>query len=168
MLIAQSPRLTLRTWQLADAPEAFHFYGDSEVAKYIGEGKPAPNVEHVEKLLKLFLEHQEQNQFSPWAIIENETKKILGICGLHTFNETKEVELGFRILRSEWGRGIATEASQLSLHYAFQKLNQTTVSALTHPENKATQKVLTKLGFTFQNEAQVKEHKMLRYQITRS
>lgn len=162
----KSKNLTLRCWQLSDASEAFNFYGDTEVSKFIGDGIPLNQIASVEKVLTKFINHQANYGFSPWAIVNNQTTKIIGICGMHTFNEAKEMELGFRILRSEWGKGIATEASRLSLDFACSKFHPNYISAITDVENKATQKVLLKIGFKFVSETLDKQHKrnLLRFE----
>ncbi len=147
MVIAENKSLILQTWEVADATEAFAFYGDPEVSKYIGNGKPAPDVAHVERVLRKFIGHQELFRFSPWAIVEKESSQIIGICGLHGFNEKREPELGFRVLRSKWGQGIATQASRLSVQYGFETLNLSSICARTFEKNLATQKVLEKIGF---------------------
>lgn len=94
-MINEDGEFLLRVWQIEDATAAFEFYGDAEVSKYIGNGKPAKDVEQVRRHLQIFISHQAEYGFSPWAVIEKETNQIIGICGLHTFNEYKNLNLGF-------------------------------------------------------------------------
>ena len=94
MTLIESNRFTLRTWQLDDAKEAFKFYGDDEVSKYIGSSKSLKNIEQVEATLKKFINHEAEVGFSPRAIVSKTSNEIVGICGLHKFNLMKENELG--------------------------------------------------------------------------
>jgi ribosomal-protein-alanine N-acetyltransferase len=164
MEINRDSRVTLRTWKNNDAAEAFEFYGDPEVSKLIGDGRPAGSVAEVSKILEKFENHQDRFGFSPWAVLENLSGKIVGICGLHTFNEAREPELGFRIARLFWGKGFATEASHLSLEYGFGKLALTQVSAITNPKNFATQKILSNTGFTLVGDTVIDCRRLLRFE----
>ncbi len=165
MKIAQSQRIILRTWQPRDRTEAYKFYADPEVSKFIGDGQPLQSLERIEVLLNRFNLHQDQFGFSPWAVVDASSDQVIGICGLHTFNEMKEAELGFRLNQSHWGKGFATEAIQLSLEYAFKNLALRFVSAVTDPENFATQKVLLKSGFSLVGDTIIEGRKLQRYEM---
>jgi len=58
-------------------------------------------------------------------------------------------ELGFHIVERGWGQGFATEAAQGALDYAWRELRLTKVYAGHHPDNRASRRILDKLGFTF-------------------
>jgi RimJ/RimL family protein N-acetyltransferase len=48
-----------------------------------------------------------------------------------------------------WGKGFATEAAFDALEYAWEKLWLSKVYAEQHPDNRASEKILKKLGFAF-------------------
>jgi RimJ/RimL family protein N-acetyltransferase len=48
-----------------------------------------------------------------------------------------------------WGQGLATEAAVAWLRYAFEGLGLTEVIAFSHPENRASVRVMEKCGFEF-------------------
>jgi RimJ/RimL family protein N-acetyltransferase len=48
-----------------------------------------------------------------------------------------------------WGKGFATEAAFGALEYAWEKLRLSQVYAGHHPHNRASEKILKKLGFEF-------------------
>eukprot|EP01018_Ginkgo_biloba_P028894 Gb_01751 [translate_table: standard] len=56
-------------------------------------------------------------------------------------------ELGFVLARSQWGKGIATEAVKIVLPVAFQHLQVERIEAVVAKENVASQRVLEKSGF---------------------
>lgn len=163
--ITQSSRLILRTWHEADATKAFEFYGDPEVSKFIGNGRPAKSVEHVQSILQKLIDHHAQSGFCPWAVEDAASGKLIGICGIHTFNPACEPELGFRIARAWWGRGIATKASKLALVHGRDKLSLNKISALTHQENVATQKLLVNVGFRLIGATEAEGRAWLRFEI---
>ncbi|MGH7421190.1 MAG: GNAT family N-acetyltransferase, partial [Candidatus Rokuibacteriota bacterium] len=61
--------------------------------------------------------------------------------------EPSDVEVAYRLARSAWGRGVATEAARALVAYALGPLALPRVVAVTYPENHASQRVLDKLGF---------------------
>jgi RimJ/RimL family protein N-acetyltransferase len=58
-----------------------------------------------------------------------------------------DVEVAYRLTRGAWGRGIATEAARALVAHALGPLGLSRVVAVTYPENRASQRVLDKLGF---------------------
>lgn len=58
----------------------------------------------------------------------------------------REWEIGWAIHPAEWGKGIATEAAQCVLEFAFAQLNAHRVVAFSHAENAASRRVMQKLG----------------------
>ena len=61
--------------------------------------------------------------------------------------ESGEIDLGFRLARSCWGKGFATEAARGWVRTAFGDFTLARLTAFTHPENHASLRVLEKLGF---------------------
>lgn len=78
-----------------------------------------------------------------FAILIN--KKFAGSIALYKENE--DYELGYFILRNFRGRGIATKASKKILNFGFKQLKLNKIIANTDLDNKASQKILKKLGF---------------------
>jgi hypothetical protein len=58
-------------------------------------------------------------------------------------------EVGFHLVQRCWGKGFATEAAFGALEYAWEKLRLSKVYAGHHPGNRASDKILKKLGFEF-------------------
>jgi RimJ/RimL family protein N-acetyltransferase len=66
---------------------------------------------------------------------------------LSLFEEQKSVWLGFHLLPEFQGKGLATEAAQAALIYAWNVLDLEEVNAGHHPEHLGSKNVLRKLGF---------------------
>jgi RimJ/RimL family protein N-acetyltransferase len=60
--------------------------------------------------------------------------------------EPEILEIGYRLARRYWSRGLATEGSRALLHHAFGALDQERVDACTDPDNRASRRVMEKLG----------------------
>jgi RimJ/RimL family protein N-acetyltransferase len=65
---------------------------------------------------------------------------------------SRDVEIGWRLRRDAWGRGLATEGALAAREHAFGELGLARLVALVHPENAASIRVVGKLGMTLERE----------------
>jgi [ribosomal protein S5]-alanine N-acetyltransferase len=139
-----SPRLELRPFRPDDAPAAHRVYSDPEVMRYVATG-PLVEVAMTARLLQDYIAHQRAWGFSFWAVVERASGELIGDAGLYR-TPAGEVELGYTLGQSWWGRGYATEAAGAWLEAAFTRLGIDEVVALAEPANTASLRVLEKLG----------------------
>jgi RimJ/RimL family protein N-acetyltransferase len=78
-----------------------------------------------------------------------------------------EIEIGWRLLRSAWGNGFATEASLPVLRHGFETLGLDRVVADMHPDNAASLRVAEKLGLRFVGERKIKGKMLKCYALER-
>lgn len=107
-----------------------------------GARSPAGTVERVRGLVA----HQERHGFSKWGVCERATGELIGDCGIQLLEGGPDVELGFHLRPSAWGRGYATEAARACLDAAFAGLGLEEVIAIVAPGNAASVRVLEKIG----------------------
>ena len=89
-----------------------------------------------------------------WFIIWLENDKMIGTIDLTPDEEgfifkPTVYELGYSIHDAYWGKGIAVEASNLLIDYAFNELRVKELTARHSEQNSRSQRVLEKLGFEF-------------------
>ena len=85
-----------------------------------------------------------------WPIFLLSTGEHIGCCGLRPYDLTKHIyEIGFHIRSQQWGRGFASEAARRVMAFAFEDLNAKGLFAGHNPRNKASRKLLGKLGFRY-------------------
>lgn len=143
----ETTHLTVRPFTVADAGGAFAWFGDAEVMKFI-VGGPDRSVEDTRARLARYIAHQAQHGFSKWLIREKGTGRSIGDAGLLMLESVGcAPDLGFRLLKSHWGRGFATEVATLWLRIAFQELRLAQVSAFAHVENLRSLRALDRIGF---------------------
>jgi RimJ/RimL family protein N-acetyltransferase len=93
--------------------------------------------------------------FGPYAVVERQSQRVLGYCGLFLFPELDgqtEVEIGYRLMRSAWGKGYATEAVGTVRDYAFNILSLKRLIAIIDPSNTASIRVAEKIGMTYEKD----------------
>ncbi|MCT2558517.1 GNAT family N-acetyltransferase [Tsuneonella sp. YG55] len=81
-----------------------------------------------------------------FAVIESRSGALIGAAGLGRKTGSVEVELGYWLARSHWGRGLATEAGRGVIEVA-RMLGIRRVVAGHFADNPASGRVLRKLGF---------------------
>jgi RimJ/RimL family protein N-acetyltransferase len=142
--LLETPRLLLRPFAPGDAPLVHRVYSDPEVMRYVATG-PMADLAVTERLLQDYEAHQRRHGYSFWAVIERGSGSLIGDAGLYR-TPAGEVELGYTLGLSWWGRGYATEAASAWLASAFGSLGVSEVVALAEPANVASLHVLEKLG----------------------
>jgi RimJ/RimL family protein N-acetyltransferase len=80
-----------------------------------------------------------------WFFIEKKDGTKVGF--IHHFLWGNMLEIGYVLIPTERGKGYCTEAVQLMVDYLFLSKDIVRIQAVTHVENKASQKVLEKTGF---------------------
>lgn len=85
---------------------------------------------------------------SQFALVLREENRLIGYCGFfrQVVDQLNEIEIGYRLHRDYWNRGLATEGAQAVRNYAFDVLKLERVISLIHPENHASRRVAEKSG----------------------
>ena len=146
-------RLQLRPFTPTDIPAMHQILSGQDVLRYFPSSQ-APSLERVERMINWILNHWHEKGYGLWAIELKETNTLLGRCGLSHIAETDEVEVDFILDRAYWGQGLATEAGQAAMHFGFKEMGLSTIIGIVHPENLASQQVLSKIGLHFVEEAE--------------
>jgi RimJ/RimL family protein N-acetyltransferase len=148
----ETERLLLRRWRRSDADALAAINADRAVMRHIGDGSPLPRP-RSDELLARFEREWEERGFGLWAVEERAAPgALLGFCGLTVpmFLPAvlPAVEVGWRLARSAWGRGIATEGARAALAYGFEELAMREIIAIVDPRNERSLGVCRKLGMT--------------------
>ena len=163
-IILETPRLLLRKKVVEDAPFFFELNSNILVTQYTGDG-PFENLKAAEDIVKYVIGQYEQNGYGRWMVIEKETNKPIGWCGLKYHSDTKETDIGYRFLQSAWGKGFATESAKACLDYGFKHFNLNQIIGNAMKANSASINVFKKLGMTYLNDTLIDDVPSVTYQI---
>jgi ribosomal-protein-alanine N-acetyltransferase len=151
--VLTTARLFLRHFHIFDAEAMMAVFGDREVMRF-GDG--VQTREWVQNWISTCLERYHQTWgFGPYAVIEQQRPELLGYSGLFYFPDIggqPEVEIGYRLRRSAWGQGFATEAARAVRNYAFHPLGLQRLIALIDPSNTASTRVAEKIGMHYERD----------------
>ena len=140
----ETSRLILRPFELTDAEAAFGWFGSPVVMRFTPTG-PDTSIGQTKTRMARYKEHQTAHGFSKWIIVDRRTGGSIGDSGLLELQDYGWIDLGFRLAQPNWGKGLATEAKAARVRVAFDELRLDRLTALVHPENVASIRVLAKL-----------------------
>ncbi len=144
-------RLGFSQWSLADLPLAMALWGNLQVTSMIGGPFSASQI--YDRLLRE-IETQRLHQIQYWPLFSLATRDLTGCTGLRPCPHCPEMlELGVHLLPPSWGLGLAHEAAQAAITYAFDTIGARSLISAHHPENSASQRLIAKLGFRFSHRA---------------
>ena len=165
-VILETDRLLLREYVEADAKAFFKLNSDQEVLRFVPD-KPLLNVEQARQIL---VDHPiadyRKYGFGRGACILKSTGEQIGFAGLKYLEELGEVDVAYRLMRSHWRMGLATEAALASVRYGFADLGLKRIIGLVMPENIASVRVLEKTGLRYAETVSFWGHQFLKYIIT--
>lgn len=137
-------RLRLRPRQASDLEASIAINSDPEVMRYLGAIWP-PDRQRAH--LGAQIETDFGDGLGYWSLFEHEApSEMLGWALLTPLIDTDDIQIGYRLRRDAWGRGLATEAGVRLVEHAFETLRLPALAASVHPENAGSQRVLGKLG----------------------
>lgn len=147
--IFETKRLILRPLNHDDVSLIVALNSDPDVMKYIGN--PNASVvrarEYVENRVE---QYKDRPGLGIFVAQIKTTKEEIGWFCLKNLDETTEIEIGYRLLKKFWGKGFATEGAERLLNNGFENLNLKEVVGVTLPDNKASQRVLEKIGLKYE------------------
>ena len=148
-IFLETDRLVLRRFTAVDLDSLVELDSDPEVMRYITGGRPTPREQVRDELLPAFLAYYERFAgYGFWAAVEKASGQFLGWFHLRPPEGANpdEPELGYRLRRSAWGKGYATEGSRALVRMAFTELGARRVYAETMAVNLGSRRVMEKAG----------------------
>jgi len=161
----ETARLILRHFNEKDVDPVFAMRSDADVMRFIRE--PQKRRSEAENWINLTSSRWEDEKIGFCAVIEKSSGKFVGWCGLWRLKETDEVEVGYALVKDFRGKGYAVEASEALLIYGFEELNLKEIVAVARPENRASWRVMERLGMTYDYTGKFYDSDLVHYSITK-
>jgi ribosomal-protein-alanine N-acetyltransferase len=139
-IVARTDRLTIRELTFDDVDALFEVLGDPvAMVHYLA---PKTRAE-TEAWIRWARDSYAKNGFGLWAVERSADGAFLGDCGpmLQPVEGELVPEIGYHIVRREWGRGHATEAAQACRDIVLGRLDFGRVVSIVAPENLASRRV---------------------------
>lgn len=140
-------RIVLRRWQPNDREPFAAINADADVMRYFDKPRNRAESDATADRLEA---HINDHDFGFWAAELKETGEFIGFIGIeHTSPDllcSPAVEIGWRLDKRFWGKGLAPEGARACLAYAFSKLKLEEVVSFTAEGNVPSMRVMEKIG----------------------
>jgi len=146
IIIFETERLIVRQPTWADADNFYILNSDEDIVRFI---RPPRTREESDAKLKERIENNNEDGkgLGGW-IAETKTDNLfVGFLAMFILPGDDEVNLGYSLLRPQWGKGYATELAKAGVDYGFNKIGLKRMVATTDPAHVASQNILLKCGF---------------------
>jgi len=147
----ETPRLILRQFTENDVDNLFELNSDPEVMRYLTGGRTTPRDEIRDQIIPFHLAvYDRLDRLGTWAAESAATGEFLGWFHFRPGpdSDISNIDLGYRLRRSAWNKGYATEGSRALISMGFTELAVERVFAHTMTLNAASRRVLEKCGLT--------------------
>ena len=150
--VIDTGRLILRRFEVSDLEAFYLLCSRPEVIRY-AQATPVASIDEAREFMKAapFKDYATYG-YGRFACAWKETGAVIGFSGLKYVPEIGDTELGYRFFPEYWGIGLATEAGRASIEFARSDLGLVRLVAMVHPENVASARVVTKLGFALEKQ----------------
>jgi len=151
-ILLETGRLRLRRFASDDLDRLVELDSDPEVMRFITFGAVTPRAAYEQVILpRWFAFYARVPELGYWAAEDRQTGGFLGWFHLRPdrFDEG-ELELGYRLARAAWGRGLATEGALAVIEHGFTRAAAVKVTARTLAANDRSRRVMQKCGLEFE------------------
>jgi RimJ/RimL family protein N-acetyltransferase len=150
-IILETPRLIMRQFTMDDVDNLFDLNSDPEVMRYITGGRPTPREKIRDEIIPFHLAVYDRfDRLGTWATESSATGEFLGWFHFRAGPGTDitNIDLGYRLRRSAWHQGYATEGSRALISMGFTDLGVERVFGHTMTVNTPSRRVMEKCGLT--------------------
>ncbi len=164
-MMLETKRLRIRLFREDDLDRLDEIHSDPEAMRYMGQVRTR---EQSRDLIRKYTDDFPKNRFTMWALEAKDSNDLVGRAGLSFLDGTDEIEVGYLIDRKYWGQGFATEAAAACVGYGFEEVDLDWIVGIVQPPNKASLRVLEKLGFVYLRDDHYYEADVLYHRIEKS
>ncbi|PLS29295.1 GNAT family N-acetyltransferase [Bifidobacterium parmae] len=145
-MVLETQRLVMRPFTLDDEDIISELYGDSDIMMFMPCGRLTDEEirAHTRQVVSDWDARPQMNY--EMAVIAKADSRKIGRARIHMDYGNDTAMLGWLLVRSEWGKGYATEITRSLLGYCFDVMRVHRVCALCHPDNIGSWKVMEKCG----------------------
>lgn len=141
----ETPRLRCRRWLARDLDAIYAIYADPVAMRWVGDGEPITRS-GCDEWFEVTQRNYARRGYGMFVLEDKASGAIVGCCGLVHPGDQTEAEIKYALLRSQWGRGLASEAVPALLAHGARAYGLQHVIATVAPDNLASQRVLAKAG----------------------
>ena len=146
-IVFDTERLNIRRYTSDDLHHFFKLNGDADIMRFI---RPAQTLQQSKEFLhRIISDYENWPGMGRWAMFSKSDQQFIGSFAIIPIENSHRFQLGYALVKNDWGKGYASESVKGGIQYAFERLGLKEIAGITFPENLPSQKVLLKNGFVF-------------------
>jgi RimJ/RimL family protein N-acetyltransferase len=146
LVYLETERFTIRQWELDDAEELHQIMSDSRVHTYTGDSPWT--LDRANAYIRFMLDKDFRTlELFHGACVLKDGGVLIGLTGLNPYLP-KQPELEWQFGVPFWGKGYATEIGKAVIQAAFEQTDILLIYGMVNPQNKASMRVMEKIGMT--------------------
>ncbi len=163
----ETERLAAERLSAAHLPDLCRMHRDPRVMATLG-GVRADDATRA--YLETNLQHWVEHGFGLYVLLDKTDQRFVGRAGLRhvEIGGRPEIELAYALVPGCWGVGLATETGRALLPIGFNALGLRSIVCFAMTINHASQRVMTKLGFSYERDIDHRGHSHVLYRLARS
>ena len=143
-------RLSLRAMHPIDAEDMFDYARRPDVTKYL-LWREHEDIGFTRDYLNYIGQRYALGDFYDWAIIDRESRRMIGTCGFTKIDApNNSAEIGYVLNPDFHNKGYATEAVGRILKFGFEELSLNRIEARFMQGNEPSLKLMRRVGMTFE------------------
>lgn len=153
----ETERTYLRPFTMSDQDFYASLWGDPDIVRYIGDGKTRSDQEAIDRLANHVIpSYRNGYGYGLQAIVYKSNDQLIGQAGLLPKNVDgkREIEIGYWLIPSYWGKGLAKEVALSLRDYGFRQIRCPRLICLINPNNPASIFVARRIGMSYQKTTQ--------------
>ena len=151
MKVFETARLSLRWFNLDDAPFIKNLLNEPGWKRYIGDRGVNTDEDACGYINQALIASYKKHGFGLFAVERKHDAVLLGMCGLLKREVLNDVDIGFALLSCYEGQGYAKEAAQSILQYAADAHGLTRIVAITTADNHRSIGLLKSIGMSYED-----------------
>ncbi|MFT4180838.1 MAG: GNAT family N-acetyltransferase [Rhizobium sp.] len=149
MIITETDRLIIRNWHEADRDLAYEINSDEAVMEFFPFRRDRAEADaFFDRVQSMIAE----TGLGPYVLELKESGEAIGYCllmrtdHLEPFVPTGTIEIGWRLVAGQWGKGLVTEAARALLAHGFGKLGLDHIVSFAVHNNVRSTAVMERIG----------------------
>lgn len=158
----ETDRLIIRSIVESDFDDLYALDSDPVVMKHIA---PPRDEQFIRDRMHTIWEYYEKHPGMGSFYVATRDGTFVGYCALVNMDHTEEIEIGYRLMVEQWGKGYATEIACALRDHGFHTVGLERIVGIAAHDNTASQRTLEKTGMVYEKDAVFYKKKVKYYAI---
>lgn len=150
MKIIKTKKFILRPISKKDAKDLVRNMNNWNILRHLSQIPFPYGLKHALEFSGKIEREMKKEKPANYVMVIEIKGEVVGAVGAHHIMNGHKAEMGYWLAEQHWGNGIMPEAVKKFTSHIFSKFKLRRIYAQVYPSNKASMRVLEKVGFQFE------------------